>query len=178
MESYIQISKINDFLYSPKSLYLHSVYEGFDQDLYHEDCQVIGKLNHECIENGKYSSEKKWLQAIPVYSEKYNLGGKIDLYDKETRSLIERKTKIRTIHDGYLYQLYAQMFALEEMGYVVENLYLHSLNTNKRYKIQKPNINQILEFEDTLKKIRNYNIDDFKYSQLLCDLSIYRHLNY
>ena len=96
MEEYIQISKINDFLYSPKSLYLHSVYESFDQDIYHEEPQKVGKLNHENIDQGKYSTAKKFLQGIPVYSEKYNIGGKIDIYDCEKKALIERKTKVKT----------------------------------------------------------------------------------
>lgn len=178
MESYIQISKINDFLYSPKSLYLHSVYESFNQNIYHEAPQKIGKLNHDCIENGQYSSAKKWLQGIAVYSEKYNLGGKIDLYDKETKSLIERKTKIRTIHDGYRFQLYAQMVALEEAGYKVKKLFLHSLNDNKRYKIKLPDEKEIKRFEETLKEMRSYDLKNLRQSQFKCDMSIYRHLSY
>ena len=33
------------------------------------------------------------LQSITVYSEKYNLSGKIDLYDSKKFQLIERKKK-------------------------------------------------------------------------------------
>ncbi len=178
MESYIQISKINDFLYSPKSLYLHSVYESFNQDMYHESPQKIGKLNHECIEKGEYSSAKKWLQGILVYSEKYNLGGKIDLYNKDKKTLIERKTKIRSIYDGHRFQLYAQMFALEEMGYEVEEICIHSLDDNIRYKIKMPDEKEIKRFEDTLYSIRHFDLGRLQESQFKCDVSIYRHLSY
>jgi CRISPR-associated protein Cas4 len=178
MEEYIQISKINDFTYSPQSLYLHSVYESFNQNVYHEESQKIGQINHENIENGTYSTTKKYLQGLSVYSETYNLGGKIDIYDTEKKILIERKTKIHKIYNGHRFQLYAQMFALEEMGHPVEEMYIHSLDDNRRYKIPKPTFVDMLLFEETLKKIRNYNPlkktnDDFKTTY-----SIYRHLDY
>jgi CRISPR/Cas system-associated exonuclease Cas4 (RecB family) len=54
MESYIPISKINDFLYCPLSLYLHLSYEEFDQKNYHEEAQTAGKLVHKNIENQTY----------------------------------------------------------------------------------------------------------------------------
>ena len=37
------------------------------------------------------------LQSITVYSEKYNLSGKIDLYDSKKFQLIERKKKVHKI---------------------------------------------------------------------------------
>lgn len=178
MESYIQISKINDFLYSPQSLYLRSVYESFDTDIYHEEAQIVGKLNHENIEEGKYSTAKRYLQGTTVYSEKYNLGGKIDIYDQQTKTLIERKTKIHKLHQGHKYQLYAQMFALEEMGHKVEKLCIQSLRDNKRYVIPPPDFIDIREFERTLQEMRDYDArkrDPFLYR---CDLSIYKHLSY
>lgn len=178
MEEYIQISKINDFTYSPQSLYLHSVYESFNQDIYHEEPQKIGSINHENIEQGKYSTAKRYLQGLSVYSEKYNLGGKIDIYDQATKTLIERKTKIYKVYDGHRFQLYAQMFALEEMGHPVEEMHIHSLKDNRRYRIPKPASIDIYLFEEVLKKIRNYDPfhktqDDFKTS-----FSIYKHLDY
>ncbi len=178
MESYIQISKINDFLYSPQSLYLHSVYESFDTDIYHEEAQVEGKLNHANIEEGKYSTAKRYLQGTTVYSEKYNLGGKIDIYDQETKTLIERKTKIKKVHQGHRFQLYAQMFALEEMGYKVEKLRIQSLKDNQRYDIPLPDHIDISDFERTIKQMREYDAskkDPFLYR---CDLSIYKYLSY
>lgn len=178
MESYIQISKINDFLYSPQSLYLHSVYESFTEDVYHEEAQVVGKLNHENIDKGTYSSAKRYLQGMAVYSEKYNLGGKIDIYDQKTKTLIERKTRVSKVHLGMRFQLYAQMFALEEMGYEVKDLFIHSLRDNRRYSV--PPINPLIlsEFEKVLKQMRDYDARTNDPNLYRCNLSIYRHLSY
>ena len=180
MEQYIQISKINDFLYSPHSLYLHSVYESFDQNTYHETPQKVGKLNHANIEKGEYSSAKRYVQGIPVYSERYNIGGKIDILDTETSTLIERKTRIKSIYDGHRFQLYAQMFCLEEMGYKVDDLAIHSLEDNKRYRLSIPTPEEIGRFEQTLRDIRSYDASTIETGKARerCAVSIYRHLHY
>lgn len=178
MEAFIQISKINDFLYSPQSLYLHSVYESFSQDTYQETPQKIGTLNHQNIENGTYSSAKRYIQGMSVYSEKYNLGGKIDIYDSETKTLIERKTKINKVYEGHRYQLYAQMFALEEMGYPVEKLCIQSLQDNVRYTIPLPMPFEVTAFEKVIERMRSYDATQKDPSVYRCDLSIYRHLSY
>lgn len=47
------------------------------------------------------------LQGVSVYCEKYNLVGKIDVFDEKTGILTERKKKIKTVYDGYIYQIYA-----------------------------------------------------------------------
>ena len=154
------------------------MYEGFSQDVYHEEAQIVGKLNHENIEEGRYSTAKRYLQATAVYCEKYNLGGKIDIYDKQTKTLIERKTKIKQIHDGHKFQLYAQMFALEEMGYPVEKLCIQSLDDNKRYVIELPDTEEIKRFEQTLADMRSYDPMQKDENKYRCDLSIYRHLSY
>jgi CRISPR-associated protein Cas4 len=159
MDSLIPISKINDFLYSPKSLYFHSSFEDFDTEIYHQKFQARGNLTHEKIDTSKYSSSKRYLQGIPVYCEKYGLVGKIDLYDKQTSSLIERKFLIQKIHKGYIYQLYAQMFCLVEMGFEVKKMFLHSLSDNTRYPIKLPDQKEIQEFEAVLNKIRNYDLE-------------------
>ena len=183
MDSYIRISTINDFLYSPKSLYLHGVYESFSQDVYHETAQKVGKMNHECIDKGTYSTAKRYLQGLAVYCEKYNLGGKIDIYDREKKMLIERKTLIKDgrIHTGQKYQLYAQMYAMQEMGHPVEHLRIHSLEDNKRYIVPLPSFREETDFIQTLWKMRTYDPlkdTDSAHEQNLCDISIYRHLSY
>lgn len=160
MESYIQISKINDFLYCPLSLYLHTTYESFDQRGYHEVAQTAGKIVHENIENQTYSSAKRYLQGIDVYCDQYNIAGKIDIYDKKERALIERKNKVKFVYTGYKYQLYAQMFCLQEMGYEVEKLFLHSLSDNKRYEVALPDAEEIKNFESTLEKMNNFGPED------------------
>lgn len=156
MEPQIQISKINDFLYCPLSLYLHTIYENFDQRGYHETAQVAGKIAHENIENQTYSSAKRYLQGMDVYCESYGLIGKIDIYDSVECALIERKNKIKNIYKGYLYQLYAEMFCMQEMGYEVAKLFLHSLSDNKRYLVELPSKQDIVEFAGTLHQMRDF----------------------
>lgn len=183
MDSYIRISTINDFLYSPKSLYLHGIYESLSQDVYHETPQTVGKMHHECIDKGTYSTAKRFIQGMSVYSEKYNLGGKIDIYDCEKKMLIERKTRIKDgrIHTGQRYQLYAQMYAMREMGYPVEHLRIHSLEDNKRYIVPLPSFQEETNFISTLWAMRTYDFTKDAEScqqEHQCNISIYRHLNY
>lgn len=162
MESYIQISKINDFLYCPRSLYLHMAYEDFDKSGYHEVAQTAGKLVHENIENQTYSSAKRYIQGISVYCEKYNIAGKIDIYDQKEKTLIERKNKIKYIYLGYKYQLYGEYFSIAEMGYDVKKLFLHSLSDNKRYEISLPDSEEEAAFAEIINKIKNFTVEDIK----------------
>lgn len=160
MEQYIQISKINDFLYSPASVYLHSIYEDFTGKIYKEKEQVEGSINHQNIDKGLYSTRGDILSGISVYSEKYGIVGKIDIYDKEKKHLIERKTKIKKIHKGYKFQLFAQYFCLQEMGYKVDKLFLHSLKDNQRYEIFPPNDLEQMAFEALIKEIKSFKAED------------------
>ncbi len=157
MESYIQISKINDFTFCPASLYLHGMYEGFAESAYHEKPQVKGKLLHKAVDDKTYSSASRFMVGNEVYSQTYEIMGKIDIYDKETETLIERKTKIKHIYDGYRYQLYAQYFCLAEMGYPVRKLVLRSLEDNKNYEIPLPNAEEKRKFENVLNEIRTFD---------------------
>lgn len=165
MESYIQISKINDFIFCPKSLYFHSIYENFSEKTYHQSPQVNGKIKHESIDYGKYSTSKRYLQGLEVYSEKYNLAGKIDIYDKDAKALIERKNTIVKIYDGYKYQLYAQYFCMIEMGYEVEKLYFYSMTGNKKYEIDLPEGDELEKFEETIRKMRDFDMLNNNYSK-------------
>ena len=178
MESYIQISKINDFIFCPRSIYFHAVYEQFHQKTYHRTPQLAGKIKHKNIEKGEYSTAKRYLQALEVYSEKYGIMGKIDIYDRDEKALIERKNKVKKIYDGYRYQLYAQMFCLNEMGYMVDYLFIHSLSDNKRYPIPLPEGEFLKAFEDTIKQIHSFDVSDFPVieNRQKCDQCIYRPL--
>ena len=177
MEECIQISKLNDFIFCPYSVYLHSVYNNFNSKTYHSSFQTRGKICHESIDYKKYSTSRWILQGIDVFSEKYGLIGKIDIFDIKESSLIERKYKIKKIFDGYKFQLYAQMICLEEMGYFVKSLYIHSWSDNKRYKIPLPNKEQIGKFEALIDNIKNYQIGQ-KYRRNLnkCSCCIYKSL--
>ncbi len=178
MESYLPISFLNDFIFCPKSIYYHNLYGKYNKAVYQDKPQVVGTLNHERIDSKTYSTQKKYLQGLEVFSEKYQLCGKIDVYDAESKSLIERKTKIKTIYDGYRYQLYAQYFCMVEMGYTVEHLYLHSLEDNKRYSVAIPDVSETKIFEALLQAITAFDVfaPGFSQNPQKCERCIYNNL--
>jgi CRISPR-associated exonuclease Cas4 len=180
MEDVIQISKLNDFYYSPESLYLHSVYESFAETDYKDLPQTRGKLNHETIESGNFSNRKNVLQGVSVYSEKYGLVGKIDTFDISSGTLTERKTRIKQVYPGYRYQLYAEMFGLLEMGYTVNKLQLYSMEDNKTYPLNLPSPAELIEFETLISKIRAFNPLDLlrQKADHKSDISIYGELGF
>ena len=155
MDSYIQISKLNDYIFCPRSVYLHSIYESFDTDTYHSHYQTAGKIAHESIDSGAYSTLKKYRIGMPVYSNVHRLAGKIDIYDCDAKLLVERKKLVKKIFDGYRYQLYAQMICLEEMGYPVDALVIRSLDDNRRFPIVKPTTEQLKPFFDLIARMRD-----------------------
>jgi len=53
---YIQISKINDFVFCPYSLYFHSVYEGFESRNYKARPQIAGKIAHKTVDKQSFST--------------------------------------------------------------------------------------------------------------------------
>ena len=159
MESYLPISYLNDFVFCPRSIYLHQRFDRYDASLYHKTWQTAGKIKHETIEKRRYSTARKILQNFDVYSERYGICGKIDIYDQDKKELVERKNFISTIYDGYRYQVYAHYFCLQEMGYPVESIFLHSLKDNKRYGIPIPGEFEIQEFCDLLQRIESYSLE-------------------
>ena len=179
MDDYIQISKLNDFIFCPYSIYLHSIYENFSTSTYHSKFQKRGSINHVGIDKGNYSSSKHIIQGKDVFSQKYRLVGKIDLYDSKKKLLIERKYKIVKIYDGYKLQLYAQCICLQEMGYQVSNLCLHSLVDNKNCSIQLPIKKDLNFLEEIIKRIRDFKPEDailLPISPLKCEKCIYNNL--
>lgn len=164
MEDPIIISWLNDFVFCPASIYFHQLYGCQEKMLYQCTDQVNGTNAHAAIDNGNYSTKKNVLQAIPVYCEKYGLVGKIDLFDVDTGVLTERKNKITKIYDGYVYQLYAQYFALLEMGYEVNKIRFYAINSNKSYFIDLPTCNKemLIKFENAIKELHNFKLEVFK----------------
>lgn len=51
-------------------------------------------MAHKSIDNKTYTTSKKVLQTIEIYSSRFGLGGKIDTFNIETKILRERKRKI------------------------------------------------------------------------------------
>lgn len=163
MDDAIIISNINDFVFCPASIYFHNLYGSRDTFTYQNASQINGSHAHEAVDQGRYSSKKNILTAIEVYSETYNIVGKIDIYDKEKKHLIERKRQIKTIFDGYIFQVYAQYFAMREMGYEIEKIFLYSMADNKKYPVAIPQKGDkmLQKFEDVLAEIRGFSLDSF-----------------
>ncbi len=177
METYLPITYLNDFVFCPRSIYYHQLYGQYDSRLYHRNSQIQGKIKHESIEKGSYSTLNRYLLNIDVYSEKYGICGKIDVYDQEDKKIIERKGKIKTIYEGYLYQIYAHYFCLTEMGFGVDSLCLHSLDDNKRYNLPIPDDATIKKFEGHLLQVKKFNLlDSFQQIEGKCRECIYNPL--
>lgn len=177
MQDFIQISKINDFIFCPFSIYLHGIYENFSEKTYHSSYQTRGKIKHESVDTGKYSTSKNILQGTEVYSEKYSLVGKIDTLDTKKKKLVERKNKITKVYDGYRYQLWAQYFCLSEMGYDIREISLYSISDNKNYAVPLPDKEGEKEFEAVLEKIRNFDPKTkFEKNPQKCAKCIYNNL--
>ena|SRR3989344_1138053 len=179
MDTAIPISAINDFLFCPKSLYLHSIYSSFDTSIYHDSPQTIGKISHENIENETYTTSRHILQAMSVYSVRLGVKGKIDIFDSKKGHLIERKYRVKSLYKGFKYQLYAQMYCLEESGYQVKKLFIQSLSDNKRYEISIPTQEERREFEDTIFKMKSFDADSIdNHTCNHCANNIYGLLNW
>lgn len=168
MENPIILSWLNDFIFCPVSIYFHQLYGDQDKMLYQCKDQINGTNAHLAIDNGNYSTKRNVLQAIPVFCERYGIVGKIDIFDIETGLLTERKKKISTIYDGYVYQLYGQYFSLTEMGYKVNEMRLYAVDSNKSYYIDLPknNNNMLLNFERTIQEMRNFRLEIFKQTNI------------
>ncbi len=156
-ENYISISTLNDFIFCPYSIYLHNVYENTDESLFHATPQTRGRIAHETVDKKKSSTRKDILQALPVYSEKYGLMGKIDVYKAKEKYLVERKYQLRQIYQGQFYQLWAQMFCLQEMGYEVERIAFYEISTKRIIPVNLPTNEDIQRFELFLHSFRSYD---------------------
>lgn len=179
MEAYLPIAYLNDFIFCPRSIYFHQLYGRAEQRLYQTTDQTNGKSAHKTIDSGTYTTSKQVLQGLEVYSERYNLGGKIDTFDMGKMLLVERKKRIRVIYDGYVYQLYAQYHCLTEMGYQVDDLKFYSMDDNKSYPVKKPEDDPERQhaFEALLTEMRSFDLEaPFKALKSKCERCIYRSL--
>ncbi len=157
------ISNLNDFIFCPASIYFHSLEEDEENLLGQDSYQLNGSAVHQKPDNAEYSTRKSVLQGISIYCEKYNLCGKIDVFDIESGILTERKKKIKVIYDGYVFQVYAQYFALIEMGYSVNEIRLYSFDDNKIHGIPLPEEDETMfsKFENLISEINRFSFDNF-----------------
>lgn len=160
MEAYIQISWLNDFIFCPRSIYFHQLYGGMSTKTYHSSVQTKGLNAHKSVDEQSYSTSAHVLQGTEVYTEQYKLAGKIDVFDIKKKQLTERKKRIKTIYDGYVFQVYAHYFALQEMGYEVETIRFYSKDDNKVYPIKTPDKDKQMfrKFEATVDALNNYKL--------------------
>ena len=105
MEETILISYLNDFIFCPISIYFHKLYGKVEKELYQREYQINGTNAHESIDNHTYSSRKSILQGIDVYTEKYDILGKIDIFDIKTGILTERKNKVSKLYDRIYFSI-------------------------------------------------------------------------
>ena len=164
MDDLIPISYLNDFIFCPVSIYFHQLYGDQERLTYQCSDQINGTAAHKSVDSSTYTTRKNVLQGISVYSDILRLVGKIDVFHMDTGILIERKKRIKTIYDGYVFQLYAQCYCLREMGYTVSKLRLYSMDDNKSYQISLPeNDNEFNgKFLILIKQIRAFDIGSFR----------------
>lgn len=155
------------------------MYNNFDKTVYQDEPQARGSEAHKSIDTQTYSNETAWLVGIDIFSTQYNLCGKIDQYNTKSQLLRERKRSIKTIYDGYIYQVYAQYFCLEEMGYPIKKIQIYDMTHNKNYNIKLPKDNKemYLKFEKIVSEINSFNLEnEFTPNLLKCQNCIYSSL--
>lgn len=163
MDDLISITWLNDFIFCPVSIYYHNLYGTPDSISFQEKSQINGASVHERIDSGKYSTKSAIISGATVYSNRYNLIGKIDILDTKHGILTERKKKIKVIYDGYVLQLYGQYFALKESGYTVNHLFLYSMDDNKKYAVHLPEEDPQMmhRFETVIDQLQHLDLDSF-----------------
>lgn len=163
-ENPIAISSLNDFIFCPVSIYFHGLEADEEKVLSQDSYQINGTAAHEKCDSAAYSSKKEMLQGISVYSSRFDLCGKIDVFDSEKGILTERKKSIKTVYDGYVFQVYGQYFSLIDMGYFVKELRLYSMDNNKTYNIPLPeeSVGYFSKFEKLLAEIKSFDFSSFR----------------
>ena len=164
MELYLKISYLNDFIFCPLSIYYHQLYGSLDERMYYGKSQLDGKAAHAAVDEKRYSTHKNILQGLDVYSDEYNLCGKIDTFDVDKGLLTERKKHIETIYDGYVFQLYAQCLCLREMGYDVRQIRFYSSDDNKVHPVKLPEDDEEMfgKFKATNEAMQSFEVSTYE----------------
>ncbi|MDD2628220.1 MAG: type V CRISPR-associated protein Cas4 [Clostridia bacterium] len=176
MEETILITELNDYVFCPVSIYFHKLYGRLDKMSYHREEQTKGRNAHKTIDTKSYTTSKNVIQSLEVYTEEFNIRGKIDLYYKKEKLLVERKNNIKQIYDGYIFQLYAQYYSMMEMGYEIKQIKLYSMIDNKSYYIPLPkeDLEMDNKYRKLIKDMQKFNIREFKQTNISkCNNCIY-----
>lgn len=159
MTDYIPLSMLNDFIFCPYSIYLHSVYMESDDEVYKATPQTKGIIAHQGVDLKNGSTRKTDIFSLSVYSEDLGIFGKIDVYKQDKRILIERKNKLKQIFQGQIYQLWGEYFCMIEMGYIVEKLAFYEISTNKMIDVALPDEIGKHELLGFIEHFKSYNPD-------------------
>lgn len=179
MEPAIAISTINDFLFCPRSLYMHLAAGDISPKSYQDVPQTNGNAAHGAVDQRRYSNRKNVLQGMSIYSEELGIQGKLDTFDTESGELVERKAKISELYEGYYMQLYAEYFCLLEMGYAPKKLAFYSMKDNKKYPVKVPKEKDKQRLEETVSEMQNYTPEKLlKHHCKNCDNNIYAGLSW
>ncbi|MBS1760236.1 MAG: type V CRISPR-associated protein Cas4 [Bacteroidetes bacterium] len=176
MEALMPISYLNDFIFCPYSLYLHQVFDNNTEDVYSAAPQQVGKANHAVIDAKETERIPipKILKGIYVLSQKLGIYGKIDTLYVSEKKLVESKFSISTIYQGYYYQLWAQYFALIEMGFEVNTLSFFSIKDRKTYPVDIPTQKEFLALRAHIKTIARFDFEQtIKTNAAKCSHCIY-----
>ncbi len=128
-----------------------------DEMVFHAAPQTQGKIAHETIDRKKASNRADDIISMSVYSDEYGLMGKIDIYKRNEQKLIERKFQLKHIFQGQVYQLWAQMLCLNEMGYEVKALEFYETSRNKSIPVPIPSKADIDLFKSFLQEFRSFD---------------------
>lgn len=156
---YIPLSTLNDFIFCPYSIYLHSVYMESDDEVYKALPQTKGKLAHAGVDSKSGSTRQSDILSLSVYSDELRISGKIDIFKRDKKLLIERKYNLNRIYRGQIYQLWGQYFCMTEMGYDVEELAFYEISTNRMIDVALPNEADKLELIKFIESFKNYRPD-------------------
>ena len=157
MENYILISQLNSFEFCPYSIYLHNIYKEQNAEANLSAAIMHGCLAHESVDTKSAFPHTEVLLAMPVYSDFYGIMGKIDVFYLKSNTLVEWKNELRHIFQGHLYQLWAQMFCLCEMGYHVEHLAFYEVSKKRTIPQPLPTKNDEARFADFVKRFKTYD---------------------
>lgn len=81
MNDYIPLSTLNDFIFCPYSIYLHSVYMESDEDLYKATPQIKGTIAHQGVDEKKSSTRRSDIMSLPVYCDELGIIGYTILFN-------------------------------------------------------------------------------------------------
>lgn len=177
METFLPITYLNDFVFCPYSIYLHQVFDTNSEVLYSASPQQTGKAAHGKIDEEKPSRQPQTIKGAYVISNRLGVYGKIDTFYVKQHKLVESKYQIKTLYQGYYYQLWAQYFALTEMGYEVNEICFFSIKDKKTHPVKIPQQQEFDELRSHIRKIARFDFEkEINVNPVKCQHCIYASL--